>query len=201
MFLRNILMNLVYYARNTLEYFFGYKTWEIIKVEMTYEHSPVEDEDDFIFDPFWDTEIKYWDDNETTGHYMNVTREYNLGLLGDVDIPVSVDDIVLCVSYIYNRRKWKFFTRNMDFSWPPKISDTMKFTPPYVKAELLDKDGNVVRDVTGKFKRYAGPYGNFYNEPDISPNDLFPDVFHTLRVQNILNTVTEYSLREPIRIP
>lgn len=201
MFLRNILMNIVYYARNTLEYFFGYKTWEIIKIGMTYEHSPVEDEDDFIFDPFWETEIKYWDDNETTEHYMDVTREYNLGLLGDVDIPVSVDDIVLCVSYIYNRRKWKFFTRNMDFSWPPKISDTMKFTPPYVKAELLDKEKNVVRDVTGKFKRYAGPYGNFYDEPDIRPIDLFPDEFHTLRVQNILNNVAEYSLREPIRIP
>lgn len=201
MFLKNIIMNVIYYYRTIFEYFLGIKTWDVIKVTMSYEHYPTEDDDEFILDPFWDTEINYWDDEKTTGHFIDVTKQYNMGMLGDIDIPVSVDDLVLCVSYIYNRRKWKYFTRNMDFSWPPIISDDMKFTLPYVKAELIDDNGNVIKDVTYKFKNYAGPYGNFYNEPDIRPIDLFTQEFHKLRVQNIMNNVTEYLCREPIRIP
>lgn len=201
MFLKSIFVQACYVWRRVCEMIWGNRNWKIYKVAMSYTHTPVEDEDDYIFDPFWDREARYWDDEKSTSHYMDVTRDYNVGLLSDVEIPVSVDDIVLSVSYTYNNKTWKYFTRDLDFDWAPVQSGTFKFCPPYVKAELLDENNNVVKVVTGKFKKYAGPFGDFFSEPDIRPIDLFPYKFKKLRVLNMLNQTKEFSLMEPIQLP
>lgn len=199
MFLRNIFINVVYYYRQAFEYLFGYNTWKIIKVGMSYIHYPVEDEDDFIFDPFWDEEAVYWHGDHATENYMDVTRDYKMGVLGDVDIPISVDDIVVCVSYVYNRRSWKYFTRNLNFVWPPPIPKNMKFNVPRKKVELLDEKGKVIVDVTGRFKKYSGPYGDFFGEPNLRPIDLFTEDFISLKIEDVMGGVYTYSLREPIQ--
>lgn len=201
MFLKNVFMYVCYWWRRVCEMLWGNRNWKIYKVGMTYVHSPIEDEDDYIFDPFWDRESRYWDDEKTSSHYMDVTRDYNLGLLADVEVPESVDDLVLSVSYEYNKKIWKYFTRDLNFSWPPVSENEMSFCPPYIKAEVVDETGSVIKDVTDKFKKYAGPHGNFFCEPDIRPIDLFPYVYKKLRVLNLLNQTKEFTLFEPIRLP
>jgi len=171
-----------------------------LKAEIEYIHVPVtEDEDDL--DELWLPEKQYWSKNYESGSYLNVTNYARDGTVGDIVIPISIEQCVMAIWYVYNDKTYKFFTRNLHYRWPPPEPQNMKFTLPISRAELLDTDLEPIDDVTGKIKKYAGPFNNFFNQR-IVPDDMFGDFdYKFLRIVNILGIELIVAAEDIIRVP
>lgn len=174
--------------------------YEIIKAEIDYVHSPVTEEE--VLDPVWKVDQTYWDDNENTASYIDVTKYAREGTVGDIVVPVSIDQCVLSIWYTFNDKCYKYFTRNLNYRWPPENTGSgMRFSLPIRSAELLDSDMEVVRDVTGKIKKYAGPYSDFFKQ-EIIPDDMFTyDDYSFLRIVNIIGQEYLVASDGIIRVP
>ena len=184
MFLLFLYAHVMHFIRRFLFYRPDYK---IIKGYLDYVHVPVTQED-LEFDPLFKEEVKYWDDETDTWHSTDITPYAREGTVGDIAIPTSVEKCVVSLTYLYGNRTYRFFTRDMNYKWPPARENTgVRFIVPIKSASLLDEDLEYVHDVTGKIKKYAGPYNDFFNQ-DVTPNDMFTfDDFKFLRIVNLLN--------------
>lgn len=200
MFIKNVIINVIYFVHKLKRFLFGGRNYQVLKAELTYTHVPIENENDIVFDPFWNTEFKYWDDIDDTEHVIDVTNFARMNTVNDIVIPDCVRDVCVCVTYVYNSKTWKYFTRNMNYSWPPVQSDEMKFSLPLLRVELLDGDKNVVKNVTERFKMYSGPYGNMFEEM-VTPYDLFTEEFEYLKIVNLIGHVSLTRIDEIIHLP
>ena len=181
-------------------YFLWRPNFKILKAEMEYVHVPVtEDEDDL--DELWLPEKKYWSEDEESGSYLNITKQAREGTVGDIVIPISVEQCVVSIWYLYNDKTYKFFTRNLDYKWPPPVPRGMKFTLPIKTAELLDEDLEFVEDVTGKIKKYAGPFNDFFNQ-EIVPDDMLGTFrYKFLKIVNLIGQEYVVAAEDILRVP
>ena len=205
MFLKNIIISkfleVVTRIYNVYKRCFLYRpNYKILKAEMDYVHIPVtEDEDDL--DHLWLAEKKYWSEDRKSGSYVNITHYVREGTVGDIVIPVSIEQCVISVWYFYNGSTYKFFTRDFNFKWPPPEPEGVKFILPIRSAELLDDELEFIVDVTGKIKKYAGPFNNFFNQ-HIAPDDmLISDDYSFLKIVNILGVEMIVALHDIIKVP
>lgn len=174
--------------------------YKILKAELEYVHVPVVTEEEL--DPLWVPEQKYWDEDESTGSFVNITKYAQNGTIGDIAIPDSVEQCVVSMWYLYNDKCWRFFTRDLNFKWPPEVGSTsMKFTLPIKSAHLLNDDMEETYDVTGKIKKYAGPYNNFFNQ-EVTPDDMFGHYdFKFLKIVNLIGREYIVASDHMIRVP
>lgn len=174
--------------------------YKVLKAEMEYVHVPVTDDEEDL-DPLWLAEKKYWCEDQESGSYVDITHYVREGTVGDIVIPVSIEQCVISVWYFYNDRTYKFFTRDLTFKWPPPEPQGMKFTLPIRSAELLDEDLEFIEDITGKIKKYAGPFNNFFNQ-QIVPDDMLGSFRYSfLKIVNILGMELVVSADDIIRVP
>ena len=174
--------------------------WKILKAEMEYVHVPVVDEEDDL-DPVWLPEKKYWDDDKDTGSYIDITTHARNGTVGDIVIPVSIEQCVVSIWYLYNDKCYKFFTRDLNYKWPPEVPRGLNFTLPITRAELLDEDLEFIEDVTGKIKKYAGPFNNFFNQ-EIVPDDMLSSFnYKFLKISNMLGREFVVANDDILRVP
>lgn len=190
---------------NFLKRHFLYRpNFKILKAELDYVHMPsLSHANDDPLDPFWDDEKEYWDDeSEVICSYVNLTQCARNNTVGDIIVPYSISDCVVSIWYLYNEKVYKFFTRNMDYVWPPvKSRGLMKFSLPIRYAELLDEDKKIVADVTEKIKKYAGPHCDFFNQ-EVVPDDMFPRYeYKYLRIVNIIGKEYTVENDDYIKVP
>lgn len=185
-------------------YFLWRPNYKILKAELDYLHVPVEAEDELEdeLDPVFRGETKYWDEDRDVWSWVDITKYAKEGTVGDIIIPMSVENCVVSLWYTFNDKCYKFFTRDLEYVWPPQDSrDPAKFVLPIRSAELLDGEMEVIRDVTGKIKKYAGPYYNFFYQ-DILPDDLFQSRdFKFLKIVNILGQEVVFPHDDLIQVP
>jgi hypothetical protein len=205
MFLRDIIVSkFLEVVTRVFDVYKRYLLWrpnyKVLKAEMEYIHVPVtEDEDDL--DPLWIGEKKYWSEDQESSSYVDITKYIREGTVGDIVIPVSIEQCVISIWYFYNDKTYKFFTRDLNFKWPPPKPSGMKFTLPIRSAELLDEDLETIEDVTGKIKKYAGPFNNFFNQ-EIVPDDMLGSFRYSfLKIVNILGTELVVAADDIIRVP
>ena len=55
-------------------------------------------------------------------------------------------------------------TTNNKVAWPPVLSNVMKFNVPFTSISLVYEDGEVFKDVKGRFLKCAGPFNDFHGE-------------------------------------
>ena len=136
--------------------FYKHKNYEIIYRSLEYTIDPHEPYT--ISSDFWAKEEKFWGENSVS-HYVDITRVD----LSTSPIPENVSNCVVCVKYYYNNRVYKFLNTGIEYSWPPRDSSNGIFLP-ITRAVLMNNEGEPVRDVSDKIRRYAGPRSNFYGE-------------------------------------
>lgn len=182
-------------------YLFHRPDYKIVRAYLDYVHVPVTQED-LEFDPVFKNEVTYWDDETDTSHSVEITKYAREGTVGDIVIPTSVEKCLVSLSYLYSNRTYTFFTRDMNYMWPPvNPNEGARFIIPIKSASLLDEDLDYVRDVTGKIKKYAGPYNDFFNQ-DVTPNDMFTfDDYKFLRILNFMNKECVIPCDSFIRLP
>lgn len=205
MFLQEHLVKKIFcFFSNIYEVYKRYFLWrpnfKILKAEMEYVHVPVtEDEDDL--DDLWLSEKKYWSEEEDSGSYLDITKYARDGTVGDIVIPTSVEQCVVSIWYLYNDKTYKFFTRDLNYKWPPPVPRGVKFTLPIRSAELLDEDLEFVEDVTGKIKKYAGPFNDFFNQ-EIVPDDMLGSFsYKFLKIVNLIGREYVVAAEDIIRVP
>jgi hypothetical protein len=142
----------------------GHKNYEIIYRSLTYEIDP--DEEYIISSDFWYDESQHWS-HYNTSHYVDITKKD----ISQDPIPENVKNCVVTTKYYYNNRIYKYVSRGLQYSWPPRDSSDGIFFP-IVCAKLMNDACETTRDVTDKIKRYAGPKSNFYGE-EILIRDIF----------------------------
>lgn len=159
--LGNFLINAIYY----IKCLFKKPDYKIIEKQIEYwvDHG----KDYVTSDPFWEQQSEEWNEHEDT-YYVAYMED------GGVPPPPEVVTKVLTrVKYWYNNHVYKFLTYEHDYEWPPVSSKGMHFNIPLTSAQLLDSNGNPVKDILGKIKRYAGPNGDFYGGQKIKISDMF----------------------------
>lgn len=160
--LRNFLINTIYFFRNIVKSLTHKPNHEIIERQMEYW---VEKEKDYITNTdFWERQSELWDEH-TSSYYTHFVEKIP-------EPPDIVSKIIVRIKYWYNNRIYKYITHDYDYKWPPASPNDVQFNIPLVSAQLLDSDGNSVKDILGKIKRYAGPSGNFY-DMKIKISDMF----------------------------
>ena len=175
--------------------------YRILRSYLTYVHVPVTQEDS-VFDPVFEPEIPYWSEDIDSPSRVDVTLQARDGTVGDIVIPTSVEKCVLSVTYLYGNKTYKFFTRNLNFAWPPvKQKGDARFILPIKSAKLLNEKLEEVHEVTGKIKKYAGPYNDFFNQ-DVMPSDMFTyDDYKFLKITNLLGKDSVTPVDSFIRLP
>lgn len=179
--------------------------YKILNAELEYIHEPLITYEDDL-DPLWLPEVKYWSDDIATNTMVNITNYAQEKTVGDIIIPLSIDPTLITLWYLYNDKCWKFFTRDINYKWPPEATtgggSVMKFTFPIKTAHLMNNSMENIYDVTGKIKKYAGPFNNFFNQ-EITPDDIlgFEFDFKFLKIVNIVGTVYIVSVDDIIKVP
>jgi hypothetical protein len=160
---------------------------EDVKLDYTFEELP----DEFWEpdSPLWNDESRYWTHDQTSHHTVNVTKLYKSGKL---TVPGHLKDPKLSIKYLYNGKTYKYITSDITgHKWPPsRNTSDLKFSIPIAKVWLIDDAGVPIRDVTSKYMRYAGPFGDFWGEmTKLKPYDLFDtSEFFKLKIRDVLNT-------------
>lgn len=200
--LRFIFENVVR-GTNLFKRLFLYRpNYKVLKAELEYVHEPVVTEETDL-DPLWVPEQKYWDEDEPTGSFVNITKYAQEGTVGEIIVPDSIDQCIISLWYLYNDKTWRFFTRDLKYKWPPESDrGVMRFTLPIKSAYLLDEDMEEINDVTGKIKKYAGPFNNFFNQ-EITPDDMLgcSYQFKFLKIVNLIGREYIVACDQVIRVP
>ena len=188
---------------NVFKRYFLYRpNYKVLKAELEYVHEPVVSEETDL-DPLWVPEQKYWDEDEPTVSFVNITKYAQEGTVGDIIIPESIEQCLISLWYLYNDKSWRFFTRDLKYKWPPDSDHgVMKFTLPIKSAHLLNENKEEIYDVTGKIKKYAGPFNNFFNQ-EISPYDMlgYDYKFNFLKIVNLVGREYVVACDNIIRVP
>jgi len=142
-FILNFLINIITFIKN----FFKQPDYKIISVDVEYL---LEDGEYVTTDDFWENQSKQWDD--ATDYY--IARLNNNDTVPEP--PAVVAKTLFRIKYFYNNRVYKYLTYDRNYKWPPEDDKSMVFKVPLRKAYLMDKNGNKVRDVLRKIKRYTG---------------------------------------------
>lgn len=159
---------------------------EDVKLDYTFEGSDkVADYDENL----WNEESKYWTDGQVSHHTVNVTKLYKSGKL---TVPDHLIDLRLSIKYMYNGKIYKYITPDVyGHKWPPsRNTSDLKFNIPVARVWLIDENGTPIRDVTSKYLRYAGPFGDFWGDASkLTPYDLFDtSEFFKLKIRDVLNS-------------
>lgn len=139
----NFLINTIIFIKKI----FKKSDYKIISIEMEYW---VEDGEYVTSDDFWEIQSEQWD---------NDTKSYIVGLNINEKIskpPEVVTKTLFRIKYWYNNNIYKYLTYDRNYKWPPEERESMVFSVPLISAYLLDKNGDKVRDVLTKVKRYTG---------------------------------------------
>ena len=146
---------------------FIYPNYTIDKV--TLEYQSVLPDPESPDEPFWREESKYWDVDQSW-HHADVTKIWRSGRL-HMTVPKNVQSEVLRIRYWFGGKKYNYFTYNLNCQWPPK-KEGLSLPNMVSNVFLLDHDGSPVRNVTKKFLKAAGPYGDFFKQP-VTPSMIF----------------------------
>ena len=161
--LRNFLINAIYIFKTIVKSLTHKPDYKVIERQLEYW---VDHEKDYTTsDDFWENQSDSWDTN-TDSYYTT---------FGDEGIPPPPDVItklIIRIKFWYNNQMYKYMSYDHDYTWPPMIPKGVHFNIPLTSAQLLDSDGNPVKDILGKIKRYAGPSGDFYRQK-IKISDMF----------------------------
>ena len=170
----------------------NYMKFKIERVILDYTYSNDTMEDEYLTD-FWKRESKYWKLDEISHHTIDITRLYL-----DEDIPLTpscVKDVKLTVKYNFNNKIYKYVTKDIyGHKWPPtRPKNELRFSVPIEKVWLIDDYNVCFRDVTYKYNRYAGPYGDFWGEDvNLTPYDIFvANEFSRIKIVNMLGQERE----------
>jgi len=179
-FIFNIFIKIINFVKRITKFHI-----EDVKLDYTFNGDDKEPE---YPDPLWNEESKYWKNGIKSHHTVNVTRLYKNGKL---NVPDHLTGLKLSIKYMYNGKIYKYITPNLHgHKWPPSRSTSdLKFNIPVARVWLIDEDGIAIKDVTSKYLRYAGPFGDFWGESDkLTPYDLFDtNEFFKLKIRDVLN--------------
>ena len=107
---------------------------------------------------FWELQSEEWDEN-TDSYYVSVKNNEIIPPPPDI-----VTKTLIRIKYWYNNKIYKYLTYNHDYKWPPEMPKGVHFNIPLQSAQLLDANGEPVKDLLAKIKRYAGPNCDFHGE-------------------------------------
>ena len=141
---------------------------------------------------FWKHESGWWEsDNQDDWNVVELGRN-------TINVPTPPDCVSNCFykyKFSWGGKVYKMMTRDQR-DWPPSWLDKpapLSFSWPIVRVELIGCDDNVVQDVTHQWKRYSGPWGDFFKCKNVKLNDIFTrDDYTSIRVINLLNKQIEY---------
>ena len=172
-------------------YFFRIFEINVYKVGLSYKYDGKLRTKFLDSHPFWINEKRYWlNKNEEEYHWADVTHIYRR--LSKP--PRGVSDILFKIKYWYKNGSYVCMTDN-----PRKVLDNSKpkvakFSMPIKEVQLLDKDGNKVRNVTKKFMKLYGPSKDFHNETKYKVYEMFSyDDYEDVEVIDILNNSKKVS--------
>ena len=136
-------------------------------------------EDNKDLNPFWKRESYYmhkgWNWADVTG--------INIGTL-----PSCVDDVILRIKYSFDGKIFTMVTKDLNYTWPPVKATQARFRMPIKSVEMVDADDKPILEVTKKFKKVEGPYGDFWGHLDVTVEDLFSFVeYEKLKITYITN--------------
>ena len=121
-----------------------------------------------ITSDFWRREESYWSPYNTK-HFVDITH---VDVRKDF-VPANVKNPIIRIKYFYKNNVYKYITKDFEYAWPPRDNADVVFSVPITKAVLMNGEGQVMRDVTEKIRRYSGYKNNFYGYEDILIRDLF----------------------------
>lgn len=189
--LRNFLINIIFF----------FKTPDYKIVDNSVEYWVNHEEDYVTHDDFWEEQSGEWD-SETDSYYVQLAGHQRVP-----KPPAIVTKILVRIKYWYNNRVYKFLTYDHDYQWPPVKPSGIRFVIPLLSAQLLDFEGNPVKDILSKIKRYAGPNGDFYGTK-IKIADMFyyeDGLYPKIRIKNIFGITKTVSVGDgyisDLRIP
>lgn len=154
------------------------RDFTIYKRELEYKvDSDLEDNTDL--NPFWKKESYYmhkgWNWADVTG--------INIGTL-----PSCVEDVILRIKYSFDGKMFTMVTKDLNYTWPPVKATQARFRMPIKSVEMVDADDKPILEVTKKFKKVEGPYGDFWGHLDVTVEDLFSFVeYEKLKITYITN--------------
>jgi hypothetical protein len=87
-------------------------------------------------------------------------------------IPKEVKEFYVVTKYSYGGYTYKHLSKNLFDDHEPPKPENMTFRLPIRSVLVHDHETHApLFNITKKFKRYAGPYGDFGNQ-EITPHDL-----------------------------
>lgn len=161
--LRNFLINTIYIFKTFVKSLTYKPDYKIVDRQMEYWVN--HDEDYVTSDDFWENQSETWD-NQTTSYCTSFDDD------GIPTPPHVVTKLIIRIKYWYDNKIYKYISYDHEYTWPPVIPKGVHFSIPLASAQLLDADGNPVKDILGKIKRYAGPNMDFYRQK-IKISDMF----------------------------
>ena len=192
------LYNILYYCWDKIWSYFEYEDCHIHNIKFVFK-SVGEDEDEDVHE-LWE-EVPT-DEGE---YYYDITKSF-VDTKGECielltkNAPSNVEYQYTEITFEYKNKVSTWITRKNNISWPIEISREMKFNIPINKVEILDSDDELIRDVTSRFLRCAGPHNDFFNEEipiswvvEYEESYLDEGEF-TIRITNALN---QYIMKKP----
>jgi len=150
--LRNFLINAIYYFK----LLFKKPDYQVLDSNLEYW---VDVGKDFVTsDDFWERQSYEWD-SHVESHHVSIDTNKKIP-----PPPECVTKTLVRIKYWYNNHIYKYLTYNHDYTWPPVISKGVQFNIPLQSARLIDVNGEPVKDVIAKIKRYAGPNCDFHGQ-------------------------------------
>lgn len=149
--------------------------YTIQRIEMEYQIDHEIKTDDL--DGFWKHESKSWD-GTLDEYYVDITHVN----FRDVVMPPNIKELIIRVKYWYGDKLYKYITRDIQYTWPPKRREGIIFNIPIVSAHLIDDDGNEVRDVLQKVIRYMGPHQECSGNEKIKITEMLYYDYNVLKI-------------------
>lgn len=145
---------------------------------------------------FWKKESGWWEnDNQDDWNVVDLS----VGVINAEfvsDPPPCVTECFYKYKFNWHNKDYKMITKDQE-DWPPTWLDrhVIKFKMPLSRVVLVDEDYNEIANVTDRWKRYSGPYGDFFKCKNIRLDDIFTraDEWKFAIVTDILNNTVEYS--------
>ena len=147
----------------------------------------------------WADEAKYWADGKGE-YYLDITSNMRMSRGGEwlqrmIDTsPHNVTDMLYVINYTWGNNRYKFASRSDTVYWPPgsefgKDVVEMKFRLPITEAWACTKDGRQTMNITKRFRKFAGPKGDFHNQ-DVTFSDIMKYDLPGVKVKTILGEQT-----------
>ena len=192
------LYNIFYYCYDLVRSYFEYEDYHIHNSCFVFKVDIIADKEDVH---------ELWEEVPTDEgeYYYDITDSFRktkgecVELLTK-NVPPDVDFQYTEITFDYKNKTYTWITPKNNISWPPLISREMKFNIPIVKVELIDSNGEIMRDVTSRFVRCAGPHNDFFNEKvPIAWVVEYDEAFmedDNIKIR-ITNTLNQYIMKTP----